>query len=164
MSVKNMGTTTNYREIMTWLYEGTETSSSSSATSPRVVIEPGETKQVSVTYNNLKEGVNYKVNINYSRQFGSWSGAWLGSHSFTFQSSVKGDANGDDAVDIADAVSIVNYVVGKPNTNFNEPAADVNNDGVVDIADAVHIVNFVVGKISTLSRPSKPKVDANEPQ
>lgn len=85
---------------------------------------------------------------------------------FTYQSIsyILGDANGDDAVDIADAVSIVNYVVGKPNTNFNEPAADVNNDGVVDIADAVRIVNLVVGKISTLSRPSKPEVEANEPQ
>ena len=58
-----------------------------------------------------------------------------------------GDANGDGSVDIADAVAIVNYVVGKPNTSFNLTAADANGDNDVDIADAVHIVNLVVGKI-----------------
>jgi hypothetical protein len=60
---------------------------------------------------------------------------------------VNGDVNGDGDVDIADAVCIVNYVVGKPNTNFNDAAADVNGDGDIDIADAVYIVNIVVGKI-----------------
>ena len=62
----------------------------------------------------------------------------------------KGDVNGDSDVDIADAVCIVNYVVSKPNTSFNEAAADVNGDGDIDIADAVHIVNLVVGKIPAL--------------
>ena len=64
---------------------------------------------------------------------------------------LKGDVNGDGDVDIADAVCIVNHVVGKPNTNFIDAAADANSDGDIDIADAVHIVNFVVGKISTLA-------------
>jgi hypothetical protein len=65
---------------------------------------------------------------------------------------MAGDVNGDGDVDIADAVCIVNHVVGKPNTNFVEAAADVNSDGDVDIADAVHIVNYVVGKIDALAR------------
>lgn len=62
-----------------------------------------------------------------------------------------GDVNTDGVVDIADAVCIVNYVVGKPNTTFIEAAADANSDGDVDIADAVRIVNFVVGKIPALA-------------
>ena len=66
----------------------------------------------------------------------------------------KGDVNGDGAVDIADAVCIVNHIVGKANSTFVEAAADVNGDGVVDIADAVKIVNLVVGKVETLSRKS----------
>ena len=61
------------------------------------------------------------------------------------------DANGDGDVDIADAVCVVNHVVGKPNTTFNEAAADANGDGDIDIADAVHIVNLVVGKIPALA-------------
>lgn len=59
---------------------------------------------------------------------------------------VKGDVNGDGVLDIADAVAIVNYIVGKPNPSFDVAAADVNNDGTVDIADAVKIVNIIVGK------------------
>ena len=61
------------------------------------------------------------------------------------------DANCDKASDIADAVSIVNHVVGKPNAKFIGVAADANRDGDIDIADAVRIVNFVVGKIPALA-------------
>jgi hypothetical protein len=72
--------------------------------------------------------------------------------------SILGDSNGDGDVDIADAVCIVNYVVGKTNTAFLEAAADANSDGEVDIADAVHIVNYVVGKINALA----PKFEGNQ--
>ena len=64
----------------------------------------------------------------------------------------KGDANNDGDVDIADAVCIVNHVVGLPTPSFVKLAADANGDGDVDIADAVRIVNLVVGKINALSR------------
>ena len=64
----------------------------------------------------------------------------------------KGDANNDGDVDIADAVCIINHVVGLPTPSFVEKAADANGDGDVDIADAVRIVNLVVGKINALSR------------
>ncbi len=75
---------------------------------------------------------------------------------------VDGDANGDGAVDIADAVNIVNYVVGKSTPGFNDKAADVNGDGVVDIADAVRIVNLVVGKIDALA--PKMELITHDPQ
>lgn len=65
---------------------------------------------------------------------------------------LKGDVNGDGEVDIADAVCIVNHVVGKATPAFVAAAADVNGDGDVDIADAVRIVNLVVGKIDALAR------------
>ena len=71
-----------------------------------------------------------------------------------------GDVNADGDVDIADAVCIVNHIVGKPNTTFFEDAADVNNDGDIDIADAVHIINYVVGKISALA----PRFEWNLPE
>jgi hypothetical protein len=65
---------------------------------------------------------------------------------------IKGDVNDDGEVDIADAVCVVNYVVGKPTPAFNAAAADANGDGAVDIADAVRIINLVVGKIPALAR------------
>ena len=71
------------------------------------------------------------------------------SFSINIKSSILGDVNGDGYVDIADAVCIVNYVIGQPNATFVLAAADVNNDGNVNIADAMYIVNFVIGKIPT---------------
>jgi hypothetical protein len=64
----------------------------------------------------------------------------------------RGDVNSDGDVDIADAVCIVNHVVGLPTPTFVNNAADANGDGSVDIADAVRIVNLVVGRINALSR------------
>ena len=72
----------------------------------------------------------------------------------------KGDANGDGTVDIADAVCIVNHVVGKDTPSYVAAAADANSDGVVDIADAVRIVNLVVGKIDALA----PRFEFNLPE
>ena len=48
---------------------------------------------------------------------------------------VPGDVNGDGDVDIADAVCIVNHVVGKPNTTFIEAAADANGQMTLFSAD-----------------------------
>ena len=70
----------------------------------------------------------------------------------TISDYLLGDVNHDGDVDIADAVCIVNYVVGKTMPVFILAAADVNGDGDVDIADAVRIVNLVVGKIDSLAR------------
>ena len=69
----------------------------------------------------------------------------------TIENYIKGDANGDGMVDIADAVCIVNHIVGKATPAYVAAAADANGDGVVDIADAVRIVNLIVGKISVLA-------------
>ena len=68
----------------------------------------------------------------------------------------KGDVNGDGDIDIADAVCIVNHVVGIATPSFVAQAADVNGDGDVDIADAVRIINLIVGKINALSRGNSP--------
>ena len=98
---------------------------------------------------------NYAVkiqNAKYSLTSGSGSVTLPEAISqLTIEDFIKGDANGDGVIDIADAVCIVNHVVGKPTPAFVAKAADVNGDGDVDIADAVRIVNLVVGKISALA-------------
>ena len=78
----------------------------------------------------------------------------------TVEDCIKGDSNGDGYVDIADAVCIVNHIVGKPAPAFVAKAADANGDGVVDIADAVRIVNLIVGKIPALA----PRIEWNLPE
>ena len=57
-----------------------------------------------------------------------------------------GNADGNDVIDINDALAIVNYILGKnvPAT-FNAAAADVNGDGDVTIADAAAVVNIILG-------------------
>ena len=56
---------------------------------------------------------------------------------------IKGDVNGDGAVDIADVVAVYNIMAGKNTNGFN---GDVNEDGAVDIADVVAIYNIMAGK------------------
>jgi hypothetical protein len=72
----------------------------------------------------------------------------------------EGDINGDDVVDISDAVCIVSHMLGKEMPTFIEAAADVNADGEVDIADAVHIVNLVIGKVDALDPQTETNLQA----
>jgi len=83
--------------------------------------------------------------------FSYYEGARFRGYGYVLTGLHLGDVNGDGDVDIADAVCIVNHVVGKPNTSFYTKATDANSDGDIDIADAVHIVNLVVGKIPALA-------------
>ena len=114
-------------------------------------VESGET----VTFRIYDKSAQEELDIeNVSIPFVSSSAVGYPSEPFVLafeQRYTVGDVNGDGDVDIADAVCIVNYVVGKPNTNFIEAAADANSDSDIDIADAVHIVNYVVGKIPALA-------------
>lgn len=57
-----------------------------------------------------------------------------------------GDANGDHAVTITDAVGIVDKILGNPAENFNPDAADINNDGIITITDAVGVVDIILSK------------------
>jgi hypothetical protein len=56
---------------------------------------------------------------------------------------ICGDANGDDDVNVSDAVSIINYVFVGGNPPDPLIAADVNCDANVNVSDAVWIINYV---------------------
>jgi hypothetical protein len=56
---------------------------------------------------------------------------------------IRGDANGDGSVNLADAVFVVNWLfIGGPAPDPME-AGDANCDGQVNLADAVYIVNWL---------------------
>jgi len=65
---------------------------------------------------------------------------------FAISAVIKGDVNGDDLVNIIDALLISQYTVGMRNfTSTQLSAADVNNDGQVTVVDALFIAQYTVG-------------------
>ena len=56
---------------------------------------------------------------------------------------MKGDVNGDDNVDIADAMMVVDYLLGKNPAGFSESAADMDENGVVDIVDLTLMIEAI---------------------
>lgn len=57
---------------------------------------------------------------------------------------IVGDSNSDGVVDVTDIVAIINYILGKPSSSFNEKNADINGDGQILIDDAVGTVNEII--------------------
>lgn len=52
---------------------------------------------------------------------------------------VKGDVNGDGAVDVADIAEVISVMAG----SSDNPYADVNNDHAVDVADIAEIISIM---------------------
>ena len=66
---------------------------------------------------------------------------------------LKGDANGDGIIDVADIVYMVNYIMEKPATDFVVENADMDDDGVIDVADITLVVKAIMNSDSpSLSR------------
>lgn len=115
---------------------------------------------------NMPEGT-YAVSIkkaSYAKLNGALVKLQNTTSSVKVEDYILGDVNGNGQVDIGDAVSVVNYLVGKESHNFVEKAADTNKNGQVDIGDAVSIVNFLVGKTISFSREEKAMWNEREPQ
>ncbi len=56
---------------------------------------------------------------------------------------IRGDANGDAEVTVADAVYLVNYAFkGGPDPNVRE-MGDVNCDGNITVSDIIYLINFL---------------------
>ncbi len=73
----------------------------------------------------------------------------------TIEDYMRGDVDDDGVIDLADAVLVINYYVGKPVNKFVEKAADTDGDGTIDLADAVKIINYYVGKTPSLAREKR---------
>jgi len=55
-----------------------------------------------------------------------------------------GDANGDEAVNVQDIVTIVGYIIGNDPAPFLFDAADVNEDDVINVLDIIGVVNIII--------------------
>lgn len=56
-----------------------------------------------------------------------------------------GDVNGDDSVNSADALMVLQYSVGENNKEFIKANADINGDGNINSSDALSILQISVG-------------------
>ncbi len=67
---------------------------------------------------------------------------------------VSGDADGNAIVNSADALAILNHVIGEIEITdiVRRTAADVNNDNILNSTDALMILNFKVGNIDGFIR------------
>jgi hypothetical protein len=67
-----------------------------------------------------------------------------------------GDVNGDESVNIVDALLIARYYVGLETSLAYPDQADVNNDDTIDIRDALMVAQFYVGTIELLECAGEP--------
>ena len=57
---------------------------------------------------------------------------------------LKGDANGDNDINVVDIVSMINYIMGHPSDKFILLAADLNDDNEVDVFDVMKGLNLAL--------------------
>ena len=62
---------------------------------------------------------------------------------------IRGDANGDDAVNMKDVLAMRKYLAGMT-VSLDTSAADVNNDGAVNMKDVLLVRKFLAGLVSEL--------------
>ena len=60
-------------------------------------------------------------------------------------SSLSGDVNLDETINIQDILLVINHVLGNNNlTDDQLVQSDVNNDSIIDILDIISLVNFIL--------------------
>jgi hypothetical protein len=66
---------------------------------------------------------------------------------------LRGDANTDHFVNIADAVSVLQYLFANGQVSDCPDAADANDDGRLDIGDPIAIISTLFGRQTMISGP-----------
>lgn len=72
-----------------------------------------------------------------------------------------GDVNADGNIDVADFISIANYILGNTAAGFVEKAADVNIDSSIDVADFIGVANMILNQ-SSEARQRTPMIAMNQ--
>ncbi len=90
--------------------------------------------------NPLEFGTTYYWKVRAKDRF---DGQTYGSEIFSFTTIPQGDADGDGAINIADAIYILRYVFGLGPAPEPQAAGDATCDGGVTVADAVYLINYI---------------------
>lgn len=65
---------------------------------------------------------------------------------------VRGDANGDDSVDISDPIATLGFLFGDGTLLPCEDAVDSNDDGRIDISDPIDALGYLFGETTSQAR------------
>lgn len=68
---------------------------------------------------------------------------------------IRGDANGDELVNMSDVTFIISCILGQNEESFELRRVDVNGDGFVNIMDVTWVINII------LNKPNEPGDDDN---
>lgn len=82
----------------------------------------------------FSEGEPVSTDLEYYNEYGGKLTACFG-----------GDADGNGSIDLADAVSVMQFAMLREGGSGNEAMMDVNGNGMVDISDAACILRFTLG-------------------
>ena len=75
---------------------------------------------------------------------------------------VRGDANLDGSVDVADAITILGYLFSGDTLSCFD-ASDTNDDGSLNVADAITLIEFLFAMGPAIPAPTgSPGVDPTE--
>jgi subtilisin family serine protease len=118
--------------------------------SPPLGAGDGDVLRLFFNLNSPGEGVTAIDTLtlsNYSLEFSTYLGdyvPWYVSSQIMITNDQRGDANGDESVNVSDAVYIINYVFidGSPGP-VSDCGGDANNDSDINVSDAVFIINYV---------------------
>lgn len=99
-------------------------------------------KNTTYTIKGLSKNTIYKIEVTAVNNIGESNSNAV---SVKTGSVILGDINGDEKINIIDAMKIFHYVSGR-NKNIEISKADINGDGKVNIIDAMKIFHYISGR------------------
>ena len=138
ISPKTVSSPTITLSATSFAYDGT-------AKQPTVTVKDGSTTIPASEYT-----VGYSNNINVGTATvtitDKTGGNYTVSGSTTFVIVLRGDANGDNKVDVADIVEMVNAKAGRASAKFQMANADTDNDGSITETDINAVSRIIMGE------------------
>ncbi len=100
------------------------------------------------SFGGASQSANFRISVNSGGQPSpvgtSESDNWGAKAGFVYTSRVKhGDANADGALDLGDAIYILNYLFKSGPDPCPMEAGDANCDGIIDLGDAIYVLNYL---------------------
>ncbi len=118
----------------------------------QMVVEMSNNSNQAVALDNLSRITFVADNVNIACTDGTTITAAMSEinriHFGSATTSIVGDVNNDNAVDVADVTKVVSIILGSEGSS----AADVNKDGSVDVADVTKIISIILSSKAAPAR------------